>query len=340
MRTHCLLALVSAAGVVGPPGVPGERLAAAQSFPPERSWRPFYCGGDVMTDAVGDEPDAVDERDVVGDVREPAGLRAADDVFLYLRLRLDRDPITGAVLTPFTWGMEFDVDLDPTTYEVLVLADGVAGEVNLFENTVIDIDNDPTDPADEPPVATYAVEDASQSSATDADSDFGGTDDRFLDIAVPWDDLAPLGIAPETSIAVWAASSSSQNSLDGDFACHDGGAGAPSLDGIASDRTVADPDLDSDGDGFSDAEEIAEGSDPADPDDVPDQGGPAGPGEPRLEGGGGCSAGGGAADGSAALALLALLALALATGRGRAAGRPPCCSRRTSSRPPCRSRCA
>ena len=334
MRTPCLVALVSAAGVLGAAWAPGERLAAAQSFPPERSWHPFYCGGDVMTDATGDEPDAVDERDVVGDVRDPAGLRAADDVFLYLRLRLDRDPVTGAALTPFTWGMEFDVDLDPTTYEVLVLADGVAGEVNLFENTVIDIDDDPTDPADEPPVATYAVEDASQSSATD--SDFGGDDDRFLDIAVPWDDLAPLGIAPETSIAVWAASSPSQNSLDGDFACEGGGSGAPSLDGIASDRTVADPDLDSDGDGFSDADEIAEGSDPADPDDVPDDG--AGPGEPRLEGGGGCSAGGGAADGSAALALLAFLALALATGRGRAAGRRPPCSRTTSSRPPRRSR--
>jgi hypothetical protein len=301
MRTPCLFAVLALIGA-------GERLASAQSFPPERSWHPFYCGDEVMFDAVDDEVDAIDERDVVGDVREPAGLRAADDDFLYLRLRLDRDPVTGAVLTPFTWGMEFDLDLDPTNYEVLILADGVAGEVNLFENTVIELENDPSDPADEPPVATYAIEDASESAETDDQSDFGGTEDRFIDIAVPWDDLAPLGLAPDSDIGVWVASSSSQISLDGDFACHDGGSGAPSLDEVMSDRTVADPDLDSDGDGFADAEEIAEGSDPDDPEDVPpDQ---AGPGEPRLEGGGGCAAGGGGASDTAALLALALLPLA------------------------------
>jgi MYXO-CTERM domain-containing protein len=279
----------------------------AQSFPPDREWRPLYCGEEVMSDLIRDEPDAIDERDLVGDLDfdEATGLRAADDDFFYLRLRLDEDAILGDELLPFAWGVAFDLDLDPTTYEVLVLADGITGEVNLFENTEITIDNDPTDPADEPPVASYLFADAGQ--VIEAGSDIDGDADFFIDLAVPWADLETVGLAPDSELHLWAASSESQNRLDGDFACHDGSSGAPSLDESASDRTVADPRHDSDGDGSPDADEIAEGTDPDDPDDFPEDD-PGDPGERRLEGGQGCAASGGAAPWPVALFVLALLA--------------------------------
>jgi hypothetical protein len=290
--------------------------AEAQSFPADRDWRPLYCGEQVMSDLIRDEPDAVDERDLVGDLDrdEATGLRAADDDFFYLRTRLDQDPTSGGELRPFAWGVAFDLDLERTTYEVLILADGMTGEVNLFENTEVTIDDDPTDPADEPPVATYVFADAGQ--VVEAGSDIDGEEDFFLDMAVPWDDLEPLGLAPDSELHVWVASSSSQNRLDGDFACHDAGSGAPTLDDSASDRTVADPRHDSDGDGAPDADEIVEGTDPDDPDDFPEED-PGGSGERRLEGGQGCSTSGGSNGWWAAL-----LPWVLVAARGRRRVRP------------------
>ena len=89
---------------------------------------------------------------------------------------------------------------------------------------------------------------------------------------------------------VWAASSSNANSLNGDFACHDGAGGDPTLSGIAPPPTVLDPDRDSDGDGYTDRVEIEAGSDPNDASSVPTT--PVGDGAAgtslTMQGGGGC----------------------------------------------------
>jgi hypothetical protein len=280
-------------------------LAAAQTveFPPEEDWTPLRCDDDVMTDGLADEPDALDERDLVGDDDAPAGLHAADEDFLYLRMRLDVDPTDGdgVTLSPFSWGMAFDLDGDLTTYDLLVLANGITAEISLFENTEVTVANDPTDPADEPAAFIYAFEDTGRSLALPAG--FGGDADAFLDVAIPWEDLAPLGLEPDTPISVWVASSTSDDSLDGDFACHDGGSGAPDLEGTASDETTADPDADG-GDGAGDD---GAGDDGAGDDGGGDDGDGA-EGEPRLEGGGGCTAMRG--DAGLGLALLALLVIA------------------------------
>jgi uncharacterized protein (TIGR03382 family) len=273
---------------------------AQVAFPPDSLWTPLQCEGLPMTDRFQDETGAIDERDIVGDFGAPAGLRSGDDELLYLRLRLDSDPAPGGVLRPFSWGMEIDLDGDVTTYELLILVDGLGGGggvIGLHENRTTTLPNDPNDPADLPPVATFAFADNARTVAASGSS-FGGDDDFFLDFALPWSALVPVGLDRRTPIFVWAASSSTDNSLDGDFACHDGGTGEPSLDGIASDQTVGDPTLDSDGDGFTDAEETEGGSDPNDPNSVPPS---------RLEGGGGCDAGG--TPSSVLAVALALLAL-------------------------------
>jgi uncharacterized protein (TIGR03382 family) len=281
--------------------------ARAQQFPADADYFPLYCGDGPSYDGYQDESGALDERDIVGDAGAPAVLRAADDTYLYLRLRLDEDPAPGGVLRPFAWGMAIDLDGDITTYELLLMADGLSGgDVTLYRNTTTTLANDPTDPADEPPVAIYAF--ATHGRSAPADSSYGNSADHFLDFALPWDDLVSLGFDRDSPVYVWAASSSTAASLNGDFACHDGASGDPTLDEIASGETVPDPVVDSDGDGFTDDEEANAGTDPDDPNDFPAS---------RLEGGGGCNAGG---QGGPALAL-ALLLLALA-GRRRAALRP------------------
>src|SRR5439155_221220 len=69
----------------------------------------------------------------------------------------------------------------------------------------------------------------------------GGNPDFFIDLAVPWSALVPLGLDRTTRTYVWAGSSSAADRLDGDLACHDGGSGPANLDGTASDQTTGDP---------------------------------------------------------------------------------------------------
>ena len=244
-----------------------SHAAHAATFPGDASYVPLRCGGEVMTDPLGDQPPALGDRDLVGDGNAPAGLRAGDAQVLDLRIRVDQDPAPGGTVHPYAWGMAFDLDGDRTTYELLIVVDGIAtatGTVSVFTNHVTTLANDPADPADTPAAATLAFADAART--TGAGTTNGGNADFFVDIAVPWATLAPLGLDRDTRTYVWAGSSSVVNALDGDLACHDGRAGGrPRLDATASDPTTGDPTRDPNG---------------------------GGGGELRLEGGSGCRAGG------------------------------------------------
>jgi len=273
--------------------------AWAQQFPGDEAYRPWPCysGPTIvpMTDPFQDEPDAVLERDLVGDLGAPAGLRAADPNFLYVRLRVDEDPAPGGNPSPFAWGLLLDVDADASAYDVMLLADGGAGAVSIFRNTS-GTPGDLRDPPDSPASSSYGW-DLRARSVTAPGSTYGDTPDYFVDLAFSWSDLAAVGIAPTTPVRVWAATSSTASAgMNGDFACRSGG--APSA-GSDWPRTVADPGPDSDGDGFSDATEVQSGTDPDDAASRPS-------GEPKLAGGGGCH------HGPAGIpAVGALLALAL-----------------------------
>ena len=213
--------------------------ARAQTF--SAPFAPLYCRQGVMTDGYRDQAGAVDDRDIVGVADRPAGFRAVDGQYLTLRLRLDGSPMQGNGLTQFAWGFEFDTDGDPTTYEVLIAVDGASAMVNLYSNTVTTVPDSPADPADQL-VMSYPF--AQNGRLVDAGpSIFGGGNDTFIDMAVPWSDLAPLGITPATAVAIWAASSTNPDRLDGDFACHDGGGAAnvPSLSQIRPTPVAVDP---------------------------------------------------------------------------------------------------
>jgi hypothetical protein len=269
-------------------------VAHAATFPDDASYHPLHCGLAVMTDPLGDDPVALGNLDVVGDVNAAAGLRAGDADFLYLRIRLDRDPAPGGVVAPHAWGMEFDLDGDLSTYELLITVDGIAtpnGTVSVYTHHTTTQPDDPADPADLPAAATAMFSDVARTIG--AGTTNGGDADSFVDLAIPWTMLAPLGLDRGTRTYVWAGSSSVANALDGDMACHDAGTGgAPRLHLIVSTQTTGDPTLDPNGDGGG----TGGGGD----------GGTAGDGELRLEGGSGCQAGGSLGIGMA-LALVGLV---------------------------------
>ncbi|MGZ6093727.1 MAG: thrombospondin type 3 repeat-containing protein [Polyangiales bacterium] len=263
--------------------------ARAQSFPADDRWAPLPCGAGPMVDGRRDQSGAFDERDIVGDDLAPAGFHAADATFAYLRVRLDQDPAPKNVPRPFSWGFAIDLDGNRATYELLVIVDGTAKQVAVHRNTTTTIANSPDDPADDPPVATFPFATHARSVATS--SRYGGDPDYFLDVAVPWSTLEPLGLTRTKPLVVWAATSSKATSLDGDLACHDGASGAPQLSGVAPPPTTLDPVVDTDGDGWSDANEVAAGTDPNNPASHPSGTPPALGSSPVLEGAGGCAIG-------------------------------------------------
>ena len=116
----------------------------AQTFP--ATFSPLYCARGFMIDGYRDQSGAVDERDLVGTPAEPAGFRAVDGQFLYLRLRLDASPVQGNGLRPFAWGFELSTDGDPTDYEILIAVDGAAETVALYRNTVTTVPTAPPIP--------------------------------------------------------------------------------------------------------------------------------------------------------------------------------------------------
>jgi hypothetical protein len=253
-----------------------------------------------MTDGYRDQAGAFSERDIVGVDAAPAGYRAFDANFLYLRMRLDQDPAPAATPRPFSWGFEFDLDGVPSTYELLIALNGTPAQIAVYRNTTTTLPNDPADPADLPALATFPFATHGRSVVA-AGTMNGGDADYFLDLAIPWSALGAVGFTAATTLRVWTASSSNDNLLNGDFACHDGaGGGAPMLTVIPT-RTIA--------------------IDPAVVPVIPDLGTGAdfAVGGPRaFEGGPGCSlAATGSSAGISILAALLLCAWAVSRGQKR-----------------------
>jgi len=280
--------------------------ASAQSFPGNDRYTPLPCGGGYMIDAHRDQSGALRERDIVGDSLAFAGYRASDSQYLYLRLRLDDDPAPGGALRPFSWGFELSTDQNKSNYEVLILLSGSTKNITVHRNTTTTLADDPNDPADEPPVATFPFTTHGRTSIA-ASSKYGGDNDYFLDLAIPWATLESVGATKLTPLTVWAATSSSSTSLNGDFACHDGTTGAAKLSTIAPPQTTLDPNVDSDGDGWTDAVEISRGTNPNSAASKPSGTPPTFGEDPVLAGAGGCAYG--AAGPSGFLLALALTGL-------------------------------
>jgi hypothetical protein len=260
------------------------RPATAQNFPGAGAYVPLTCGNGPMVDAANDTPGATGALDLVGTPPLPAGFHAADAQFLFMRMRVADTPIKGARLQPNAWGYEFNLDGTRSTYQVLVSVSGTGAtdEVGIYRHPSAMRPNDPADPAALPPAFTYPF--ATNAQVAAAGSSLGGGTDFFIDLAVPWSDLATVGLMRNTQTYVWAGSSTVPNALNLDLACF-GGAGG-TLSGIPVGPTTPDPNAGGGG------------------------GGTGGGGGPRtLEGGPGCAVAGNASPGFGwlALAIVALL---------------------------------
>jgi hypothetical protein len=267
------------------------RPAAAQTFPSANRYVALPCGGGVMVDALDDTPNASGALDLVGTSSFPAGFHAADAQFLYLRLRVAANPVVGGRLQANGWGFEFDLDGDRRSYELLISASGLGNsdEVAIYRHPTAVVADDPADPAIAPPAFSYPF--ATHGQVSVADSTLSGAPDAFIDLALPWTDLAQVGVQRDTAVRIWAGSSTVANALDLDLACF-GGAGGR-LSGIDVGGTAPDPDAAGGGGGG---------------------GGAGGTGPRTLEGGPGCAFGGSAAGSPGAIALV-LAGLALWLGR-------------------------
>jgi hypothetical protein len=234
MRKHTSAAIVLTLG-----SLLFAPAARGQSFP--SSYAALYCQRGVMIDGYRDQSGAIDDRDIVGSIDRPAGLRAVDAQYLYFRMRVDASPMQAGGLTQFAWGFELSTDGNPANYEILISVDGASETVRLYQNTMTTMADSPADPADRL-VMTYPF--SQNGRIVDAGpSIFGSGNDTFIDMAVPWSDLEPLGLSPTTTVTIWAATSTNPDRMNGDFACNDGGGAAnvPSLSQIAPAPITADP---------------------------------------------------------------------------------------------------
>ena len=213
-------------------------------------------------------------------------------------------------------GLLLDLDGNLTNYEVQILTSGIDGTIQLYRNTTTTLPDDPADLPDMPAVKTYPLTTHARTVSA-AGPGFGGNADYFLDVAIPWSDLQSVGVNLTTTVTAWIATSSNSNTLNGDFACWDNSLGRPTLSGVTVGTTTLDPRVDSDGDGFTDATEIAAGTDPHDPKSHPS----GTPDAMAYAGGGGCSSAGATAPWILGLVLLAVLSQLQRRGRSSPAAR-------------------
>jgi MYXO-CTERM domain-containing protein len=238
-----------------------------------------------MIDAAGDTVNATGALDIVGTSGSPAGFHAADKDFLFLRLRVAADP-RAPDLQPNAWGWELDLDENRSTYELLFTLSGLGptDTVDVYTNGSVQIANDPADPSDLPPLFSYDA--ASHARISAAGTGLGGGSDYFIDLAIPWVDLAQVLVTHGTRVGIWAGSSTVPNALDLDLACWSGPGGGH-LSDIEIGITTPDPDP-TGGGGSGGTGGTGGGG----------NGGSNGNNERTLEGGPGCSVASAAAGGA------------------------------------------
>jgi len=237
--------------------------------------------------AIGDpQTDQKNERNIVGDATNPAEFVAQDASFLYFRMRLDTSPIldnnatypsTGE-LKGFGWSCAVDTNGTLTNYEFLgavngIEANGPGPEKDQVEWRFNQTTSKTNSPADEAELLVSPFQRSTHIQVAQAGSNIGGTPDFFLSWAIPLATIraggsgAP-GIPAGSTLRFACGTSTNARNYSADPACGNiENAKCKLTDSwsdplICTDSGCTAQNGDMDGDGVSDAQELALGTDP------------------------------------------------------------------------------
>lgn len=191
-------------------------------FPSSSQFVPLTQNNINVVDPVRDvNPD---ETDIVGDAQFPAAYYAYDGTNVYFRIRLNTDPRFKTSFRNFAWGVLFDTDNNPATYEWELVVNGLDNEVQLIVNTV-KLPNLLTDQAEGTdgkgkPSFNEAIcnFDIARAQPADDGSQLGGATNYFIDFFVPAQTLfSLLGISDQTSIRFLFFTATNNNNFNKDF---------------------------------------------------------------------------------------------------------------------------
>ncbi|SDW98907.1 Carboxypeptidase regulatory-like domain-containing protein [Marininema mesophilum] len=188
-------------------------------FPDAAQFRPIPFRGSVLFDHIRDVNPK--ETDIVGTSQFPAAYYAYDGSNSFFRLRLNADPRLKTGFSPFSWGLLFETDGNPATYEWVLSIDGANERLVLIKNTDPKPNtwNDPAGgtngkgaPNFSLPIINYDL-----ARVTPADSTFDGDPDFFLDFFIPSATLFSfLGITAATQIRMLFFTATNNNNFNKD----------------------------------------------------------------------------------------------------------------------------
>lgn len=192
------------------------------SFPNDNQFVPVTLDGLPVTDPPGDV--SPDETDIVGSSAYPAAYYAFDGTTVYFRMRLNTDPRFKNGFSNFAWGVLFDTDGNPDTYEWALTVNGLSNALELVQNTskVPNSFNDQAEGTDGRGTPNYSVPiinfGVARAKLAEDGSSFGGTDDYFIDFLVPAAVLFPLlGITEASSLRFLFFTATNANNFNKDF---------------------------------------------------------------------------------------------------------------------------
>jgi len=265
--------------------------AAAGAWPLDSDWAPVTQAGSPLADPTGDVDSGARTTDIVGDDVLGAVLWWTDGTTLFLRMRLDADPRLSTGSPPLEaghLGFLFDTDGDPSTYELSLLTTDQGAALQLHAGT--GETGWTTSPVEAPSTVIsdpFGSGSARVQASGSGPSGANGDEDWFLDLQLPWSDVASAaGIAETTPLAITAATGAGgaaalsfsadlagadntltpllEDAISDPVAVDEDGDGLTAFD---EDALGTDPTLpDTDEDGLSDAEELLLGTDPLLPD--------------------------------------------------------------------------
>ncbi|SFS43689.1 carboxypeptidase regulatory-like domain-containing protein [Marininema halotolerans] len=188
-------------------------------FPSSIQFQPIPFQGSVLFDHIGDINPK--ETDIVGTTQFPAAYYAFDGTHAFFRLRLNADPRLKTGFTQFAWGLLFETDGNPATYEWVLAIDGLNERLDLIKNThpIPNTWNDPAEGTDGKgtpnfslPIINYDI-----ARVTVADSNFDGDPDYFLDFFIASSTLFSfLGITAATQIRTLFFTATNNNNYNKD----------------------------------------------------------------------------------------------------------------------------